>query len=553
MSGWKGKALVTKKSSKNVKQNYIFLFFVLFGLIFVRYCYYGFHYYYQLDDYIQYHNYTESGQSFAALVKGLGLLSSRPLAGILDIVVWSRLYSNMLAAVAVISAMYAASAVFLHKVFSKQFGTGYLFFVIYALMPLGFEGAYWVSASSRIIVGIFFAALSFYFFDLWCDEGKKPYLWLFAVIQLIAFCFYEQIILFSGALTLIIMLRNIKRRYADRRSLWGFLMFANAAVYFAFTKLAPGGVYGERAKLFLPWQEEYKEKLLTPLLTQLKEVFIQGNAATLGKGLNRGFKLIASEPNFLYILAVLILCAGLYAYVSQTRRENVRFFAELFSGILLAVAPVLLFFVLKDPWFGLRNALISFCGFALIADALFDLVFGRIEFGQTAETVLVTALALLCCISSISELHDYRQSTIADTKIASAAADALEDTRLGDGASVWLLNVNPTYVEDGNLYYHEHDHGATSSAWALTGAITAVSGRTDISFSALVYPISQHVTFMTDESSIGACPIYFYTGDKFVKVDLTKTDDYIWDVVDNSGKVFASLEYSCGGLILKTT
>lgn len=539
-----------KKGAQFETRNYILLFFVLFGLIFVRYCYYGFEYYYQLDDYIEFHNYTASGQDFITLVKGLGLLSARPLAGLCTILIWSHFYGHMLAAVGIISAMYAASAIFLHKMFSKYFGTGYLFFVVFALLPLGVEGTYWLSASSRIVVGLFFASLSFYNFDAWCDEGRKRNLVLFAVFQFAAFCLYEQIVLFSGALTLIVMLRNA-RGLSKRRASWGFFMFVNAGLYFAITKLMPVGVYGQRAVLFLPWKDNYTEQVLVPLLTQMKTAFLGGTAATWGQGLVRGFKLFALEPKLLYALIIAALCVTLFVYIKKTKRESISFFAELFSGIFLAIIPLALFFVLKSPWFGLRNLVVSFCGLALLADAFFDLIFGRLKAGKTAEAVIAATLALLCCVASISELHDYRETTIADTMIAKAVAEAVENVDFSGEESVWLLNVDPTYVSDGNLYYHEHDYGATSSAWALTGAITAISGRTDLPFYIGFVPVSEDAALAVDESKIGEALSYCYMGGRFVPVSIVKADASTWNIISSSGELLGTLQYSDGGATLK--
>ncbi len=536
-----------KKSARIEKQNYMLLFLIMFGLIFVRCCYYGFNYFYQLDDYIQYHNYSAYYDDKWALIKNLGMLSARPLAGLCDLFIWSRLYGCMIAAVAIISAMYAASSVFLHKIFSKHFGTGYLFFVVFALLPLGFEGSYWVSASTRIVVGLFFASLSAYCFDLWCDEGRKRDLIIFAALQFIAFCFYEQVLLFSGALTLIIMLLNVKGR-GKSRAAWGFFMFANAAVYLAVTKLMPTGVYGGRAEIYLPWQEGYFEHCFLSAGKQMEEVFVSGSAETFGKGLLRGLKLLISEPNALYVLAAPALCFALYSIVKKSRRDNISFFAELFSGLLLAAAPLVLFFFLKSPWFGLRNAVTSFCGLALMLDALFDLIFGRLKSGKAAEDVIIAALALLCCIASVSELHDYRETTLADTKIAAATAETFENLTFGNYENIWLLNVDASYVKNGNFYYHEHDYGVTSSPWALTGAVRAKSGRGDIP---TISPISTYAAFSTAESEITKAAAFCYRNGKVQPVTITKAADNLWSVTDNSGQTLGTLSYVDGGLWLK--
>ncbi|MEG0035467.1 MAG: hypothetical protein RR743_02295 [Oscillospiraceae bacterium] len=538
---------MSKKSEKHLdNRTYIALFAVLFGLVFARYCYYGFEYFYQLDDYIQYHNYAAFNKNFSELISGLGLLSNRPLAGLCDFFVWSKFYGFMIAAVGIISAMYAGSAVLLHRVFSKHFGTGFLFFVIYALLPLGFEGTYWVSASSRIVVGLFFAALSLYFFDGWCEKGKTHRLVLFAIFQLIAFCFYEQIVLFSGAATSIIMLLNFKSR--NRRALWGFFMFVSAGIYFAATKLAPSGVYSERMALILPWQEGYLQLCFLPAGGQMAETFFKGCYATCGKGLVRGFEIIFSEPNFLFILAILILCTGFFLIARKAKREETHFAHAFLAGLFLAFAPLLLFFVLKEPWVGMRNAVTSFCGIALMLDALLGLFTKRLAHGTKIEAWIASALALLCCVAAVSELHDYRETTLADTAIASATSKALKDEDFSDITPIWLFNVDASYVENANFYYHEHGYGVTAADWSLTGAVRAVSNRGDIP---ILTPISVHRTLpVADENISDDAKMFFYTGEKVVPVT-PKQMGGNWLLCDAGGKTLGTMRIENGGAILE--
>ena len=55
------------------------VFALIFALVLLRFCYYGFTYYPQLDDYIQLHN-QSAYYSAKAVILDMGLLSSRPLA-----------------------------------------------------------------------------------------------------------------------------------------------------------------------------------------------------------------------------------------------------------------------------------------------------------------------------------------------------------------------------------------------------------------------------------------------------------------------------------------
>lgn len=526
-------------------KTYVAVFFLLFGLIFARYCYFGFEYYLQLDDYIQYHNYAAYNADLGALIKKLGLLSSRPLAGLCDLYVWSRFYDRMIAALAAISAMYAASAILLHRVFSRRFGTGWLFFAVYALLPLGFEGTYWISASSRIVVGMFFASAALLCFDEWCENGKRRRLIAFILLQLVAFCFYEQVVLFSCAATLVIMLYNIWQR--NRRALWGFWMFVNAATYFIVIKLAPSGVYGSRTALFLPWQEGYWRHLFLPLSWQLKESYFSAGIATCGKGLLRGFKLLISQPNAFYILTILALCSLLFLLARGVKRSRASVLPELFTGVFLAAVPVFLFYILKDAWFGTRNTVTSFCGLAMMGDALLDIIFGRFKKGAAIQAAIVCALALLCCVASVSELYDYRETYLADTAVAEAASEALRNEEYANDSEIWLLNVDGSYLADANFYFHEHGYGVTSSDWALTGAVRAVSGRGDIP---MLKPVSTYRHFVIDESKVSAVTAYCYLFDKFVPVAIEESQSGRWTVTDPDGRQVGLLRYKDGGVFL---
>ena len=126
----------------------------------------------QLDDYIQMHNYLLSFSSFSALQKTVGVLDTRPLAGLADYFVWGRMFSFLLLGVAVVSLLYAAAAVLMWAVLGRFFRVGTLFPVVVVLLPLGVEGTYWMSAATRVAVGMFWAALAAWLFFKWLDTSK---------------------------------------------------------------------------------------------------------------------------------------------------------------------------------------------------------------------------------------------------------------------------------------------------------------------------------------------------------------------------------------------
>lgn len=449
------------------------VFALIFALVLLRFCYYGFTYYPQLDDYIQLHN-QSAYYSAKAVILDMGLLSSRPLASVMDYFFWSHFWSFLMAAVALISAMYAASACLFRRVWGEYFGTGYLFLVVYALLPLGMEGTYWISASNRVVPSLFFVALAMYLFQKWCRTGKALWLPLYFVAQLISFCFYEQGLVLS--VTGVLLAGIIEFFRGNRsRSLFSLLTFVNAGVYFAFTGhfSTSTGQLGSRLRLTLPWQEGW-DKVFLSAAGQTGESFLIGGYKTLVDGFRRGLACIAEDFSLLWVLVLVLLCAALFLFARRFTAERPAGEAALprrwalLVGFLMALAPVTLFFVLSSPSVALRNTVFSFCGIALFLDAAWSMLLTRCPARGLITGAVCAVCAAVFSVAAVSELHDYRATTQADQRAARAITAAVE----GDEGAIAVLNLEPNYLSEQNFLYHEHIHGATESAWALAGLLS---------------------------------------------------------------------------------
>lgn len=449
------------------------VFALIFALVLLRFCYYGFTYYPQLDDYIQLHN-QSAYYSAKAVILDMGLLSSRPLASVMDYFFWSHFWSFLMAAVALISAMYAASACLFRRVWGEYFGTGYLFLVVYALLPLGMEGTYWISASNRVVPSLFFVALAMYLFQKWCRTGKVLWLPLYFVAQLISFCFYEQGLVLS--VTGVLLAGIIEFFRGNRsRSLFSLLTFVNAGVYFAFTGYfsTSTGQLGSRLRLTLPWQEGW-DKVFLSAAGQTGESFLIGGYKTLVDGFRRGLACIAEDFSLLWVLVLVLLCAALFLFARRFTAERPAGEAALprrwalLVGFLMALAPVTLFFVLSSPSVALRNTVFSFCGIALFLDAAWSMLLTRCPARGLITGAVCAVCAAVFSVAAVSELHDYRATTQADQRAARAITAAVE----GDEGAIAVLNLEPNYLSEQNFLYHEHIHGATESAWALAGLLS---------------------------------------------------------------------------------
>lgn len=513
----------------------------LWGLIFVRYCYYGLQYYPQLDDYIQYHNYAAYHPDFWALAEKLGLFAARPLAGTLDILFWSKFFPVMILGVLLISLLHAASGWLFRWVWSRHFGTGTLFLVVYALLPLGMEGTYWMSAATRVVVSLFGVSVAMAAFQMWCEKGRWPWLALALLSQLLSFGFYEQGMVLGITGVLLVALLQLRGRW--KRALWGLWTFVNVGLFGLFTRMFQNSaLYGSRVKLMLPGDPAYWESFWPAITVQVKTAFWDGFWATLLRGGKRGLAVLLQDGNWLYMAAVLVLC-GLFVWAALREKNQPQKPAlALLVGFLMALAPVTPFFVLANPWFSLRGTVPSFCGLALMADTLWNLLVCWVPAGRGITAGVCGAAAVCCCVASISELHDYRATWQMDQKIATAICDELDNGKGYEKSQrIGILGIRDSYLEEQNLYYHEHIHGVTESYWALTGASACLSGNGQFP---VVVPLPLEEVLYSYEQDFYRLStfyeLYYYDGETLSPLTMEQTGEESFRLYRPGGELFAT-------------
>lgn len=422
-----------------------------------------------LDDSIQYINYP-TAQDYGALIRQEGLFASRPLAALMDLYVVGQMRSCLIVPVLLLSVMYGVAAALWTHLFRRYFRTGGAFTLVYALLPLGTEGTYWLSASSRIVPGLFFAALSAVLLDAFIERGGVWRVLLFALCELLSYGFYEQILVLSFAVTGLIFLRFRKRK----RALVGFLAFPLLAAYFLFTSAHAGGSLSGRMELALPVTPWYFREFLPPLVRQIGAAFLHGGVRTMFYGIWRGFLYVTAGAGGLVYLALSIgLCAALYRLLRPRGNRTVvplgGWRGALVWGVLLALAPLTPYFFVANPYFSLRATVPSFIG----AGLLIDLAFRALIRPGRVYAAVMSVLMLCCLMAGASEISDYQASAAADTQLAEVIL-AREDDMHG---RVGILGLEEYSLPAQNYAYHEHIASAASSDWALYGKLVAVAGR----------------------------------------------------------------------------
>lgn len=208
------------------------LFAVIAAALILRAVSSGFEYLPILDDSIQYINYPKA-PDYGELIEVEGLFASRPLAAIMDLFVVGQLDFALILPVLILSLLYAASGVLFWRLFNRIFGTGMAFAVFYALLPLGCEGVYWLSAASRIVPGLFFTSIAALLLEDYFDDGKTWRLIAFPIAALLSYGFYEQILVLSFALSGLQFLRRVR----NTRRAWAVaLVFPMLGIYFLLTR-----------------------------------------------------------------------------------------------------------------------------------------------------------------------------------------------------------------------------------------------------------------------------------------------------------------------------
>lgn len=530
------------RSSSSQRKLFFAVLLVLAAVLVLRYFAFGLSYYPQLDDYIQYHNYRANG-SFWKLAEAAGLLASRPLANLADYYIWSPLFNYMWVGVTVVSVLYVSCIGVIWSLLRRYFPVGPVFPVVMALLPLGMEGLYWMSASTRIVGGMFFGCLGAMAFAQWLDTGRWYWFIAYLPLQLLPFGFYEQSAVLSMTLVLgMALLEARKRRWLCLAGLWAP---AAMGLYFQFLSImAAQNPFAARSEIVLPNTLYYWDNFLPQVLEQLKEAFLKGGLLTLGKGFVRGAEVLVSDGLWLWLVLAVAGCGLLGVLMSQENNAEtgdgavpVRMLA-LLAGVLLTIAPVTPFFILGNPWFSLRGTVTSFAGLALVADTAAGLVLFH---WKKALPWVSAAFALVCLVACLSELSDYRETYHTDQQIAGAVLSALEQDGVEKGTKVGILNLEPTYLPDQNFYYHEHIHGCTESSWAFAGLLTAVGGNDVPSVTPLpAAPMYQQWNYETNRPD-GFDLLYYYDGTQLIPAQLKSTGERNYQVTDPQGQPLGTI------------
>ncbi len=424
----------------------------------------GLAYYPVLDDYIQYGGYPlYENLSFVYL--NIGTIATRPFAAVLDPALWGQFFPNMWIVLLFICVMFFAGVKLIAAVFERMDThiTPFLYAVV-LLIPLGFEGTYWISASSRVCVGLFFAGLASFLLTKLITT-KKKLLWVaYIPLTVLSFGFYESVMILSALLQLTVILTLVKSN--KKRLLLLITPAVSGVCMLLYYKLAGNiGSLGSRANDFALTGIGAR---FLELLRQFAEIIIKGGGLTTANGAFYGLKILVSSVwgVALLVLAVLISAACGYFGAKLNFRAKAKYCIPL--GIVLVLLPLVPNALAADVWLTYRSVVPAFFGLTLISAPIFSKLLKH----RSVRAGVIFFMVLLFSLGNVNELDTYRRVHETDDKLVTQIAQQLDyDVLSGDKHTIVVLDEE--IIVPQVSYYKDHIKSVFDSDWALTGAVRA--------------------------------------------------------------------------------
>lgn len=427
----------------------------------------GFSYFCVLDDYIQYGCYPLF-DSLSKVYFEIGTASNRPLAAFFDPAVWGAFYPNMAAALILSGALLFLSAKLFDQCLKQcKINITPFFYAVYLLLPLGFEGTYWISASSRIVVGLFFASAAAYLLIKYVKARKAYHFVLYAVCSLASFGFYESVTVLSGMLQGMIILKFV---FADKqyKHLWILTVPAACGVaVLVYYKLAANiGTLGSRTVEFSLFGMSGR---LKELFSQFGCIFTDGFYRTTVIGFGCGLKALLNEGAYGIFLAILIITVSLLcAYFGGKCKLYAKAKYCVLPGLLFIFLPLLPNILVPDVWLTYRSIVVCLPGFCVLSAPLISWALKN-KYAQTTVIFVITAVFLVGCVN---EVRTYKAVNELDNRIAGEVIEHLDDEVTVGEKSVILVLDREVEVPQ-TSFYKDHVKSVFYADWAVTGAIRA--------------------------------------------------------------------------------
>lgn len=386
-----------------------------------------------LDDHIQYSAYSLYTKKYILFT--VGTIYKRPGAAVFDLFVWQNLGMNI--SVICITVMLVLSLFMLKEIFKTvNINIGIFSGAFMLFCPLNFESVYWLSASSRIVTGMFFCALSLYIIAF---ANRKTSVFAFWFFNLLSYLFYEQALIFSCVTTVFFLFFKNKKLTAIP-----ILNIVLTGGYYIIC--APFDRFSARAEIGFK---------IFPHIKSLAEIFF----SVLPKMIFKSKYLVLS------IIVFIVLIFILYKFCNTCQRKS---FYGIIYAMLVFVCLFAPYFILKNSYLSLRSTFFAVTALGIFLD---NITLSK----RTANTVSALVLSLFLA-GSASEFFEYKSVYETDKTICE---NIINSHLIEDNKTYYLIGAKRMY-NNINAPFAEHILNVTQADWSLTGAVRAYSHNKNI-------------------------------------------------------------------------
>ncbi len=470
------------------------MFWLLAACAVLPYLLYGFRYFPVLDDYIQYWGYG-AYQNSSYVFFDVGTLATRPLASFLDVAFWGKLWHVLPIALVLVTALLIGAAYHIKAALKKAGITmSPLYYLILFLLPVGMEARFWLSASTRIVVGLFFAAGSLHVLASYLFEKRSGWkLLAFAALSLISCGFYESVSVFSAGCAILLWLYYVASRPESKKCFAVPVISAlSIGLMFAYYRIFSGlGALGSRAAGMS--FDNFGDKMAA-LFTQLGEIF-GGFYNGIVLGAIEGIKILCQRGFFGFFLLLLmgVLAFFILHNVEKSRKLSLWQILLLeIGGLLLFLAPLVPNLLAETVWLTNRSIFVSLIGLAFMLEPLMMLIPTRVK------KIILPLVAIVFMLSAVNEYGVYQKVHEQDMALVDKVIAKMEAPAKMGECEVAVLLPAPIETEQ-NAFYKDHVKSVFGADWSLTGAVRA---RMESLAPKRIYPVLPGESYNTENTQV---------------------------------------------------
>ena len=444
----------------NLKEN-TKLYILLFSLCLLKFLLYGFGYFPVLDDFIQYEGYRLY-DSLKHVYFGIGTIATRPLASLLDPFFWGAIGKST--SLFIITVMHFFSAVFFYKAAENlDIKLTPVFGIIYLLIPFGAESFYWLSASTRVVCGLFFSSLGIYYLCRYVKTKKRIFILGFWFFAFISGGFYEAALAFSSAGLFLIMI-FCHKRIKDK---WVYIIpFANgAALCGVYAALSGIGAMGSRAQGF-NIKGIFSLDKLSAFFAQLGESINLGIFELTKNSFLKGFEALFCGRAWAFCVFLLIVaCSVCFLFIKKV--ESGKKLLPICFSILMFFASLCVNFLAEEMWITFRSLGFSIFGLALFCDRIISCMKGNYP-----KVLVAAILAFIFSIGSVGEYSVYKDVSEKDVLLCHQIYEKLDSSVLSGEKEAVVVKKNMPKTKQ-TVFYKDHVKSVFYTDWSLTGGVRA--------------------------------------------------------------------------------